>query len=200
MVVKDWMTSPVVTTTPTTSASAALKLMFQRRVHRLPVVDDHDKLVGIVTRGTLLELDTPSTNTLIGTAMTPTPFTTHPLTPIEQAAARMRDLRVGALPVLDNGRLVGIITESDIFDAFLERLGVGRGATVTAALVNIARDLTRALDAIAADGVPLNGVTSLAHRGSTFALFSVDEKDRRALLHALERAGLRPAETHVPQS
>ncbi|HLJ58515.1 MAG TPA: CBS domain-containing protein [bacterium] len=198
MVVKDWMSSPVVTAAPTASVSAALKLMFQRKVHRLPVVDDHDKLVGIVTRGALLELDTPSTTTAIGAVMTPTPFTTHPLTPVEHAATRMRDLRVGALPVLEDGRLVGIITESDIFDAFLELLGVGRGSTVTIALGNLAADLTRALDTIAAAGVPLNGVTSLAHRGSTFALFSVDEKNRRALVQALAKVGLNPAETHVP--
>jgi len=188
MVVKDWMSSPVVTAAPTASVSAALKLMFLRKVHRLPVVDDHDKLVGIVTRGTLLELDTPSTTTAIGAVMTPTPFTTHPLTPIEHAATRMRE----------DGRLVGIITESDIFDAFLELLGVGRGSTVTIALGDIAADLARALDAIAAAGVPLNGVTSLAHRGSSFALFSLDEKDRRALVHALATVGLNPAETHVP--
>ncbi|HXX38367.1 MAG TPA: CBS domain-containing protein [bacterium] len=197
MVVRDWMSSPVVTVDPTTTASAALKLMFQRKVHRVPVIDEHGKLVGIVTRATLLELDTPSTSTFVGSVMTPAPFTTHPLAPIEQAAARMRDLRVGALPVLDGGRLVGIVTESDIFDAFLELLGVGHGSTVTVEMTDVTRDLARILDAVTADEVPLNGVTSLRHRGSTFAILSVKEKDRRALAAALAKTGLAHTQTHV---
>jgi len=197
MVVRDWMSSPVVTVDPTTTASAALKLMFQRKVHRVPVIDEHGKLVGIVTRATLLELDTPSTSTFVGSVMTPAPFTTHPLAPIEQAAARMRDLRVGALPVLDGGRLVGIVTESDIFDAFLELLGVGHGSTVTVEMTDVTRDLARILDAVTADEVPLNGVTSRRHRGSTFAILSVKEKDRRALAAALAKTGLAHTQTHV---
>ncbi|HKX16986.1 MAG TPA: CBS domain-containing protein [bacterium] len=127
MLVRDRMTSPVITTRPETETSAALKTMYVHKVRRLPVVDERGALVGIVTQRTLYEHGKASTP--VADLMTPAPYTTAPETPIVEAAAKMRALGFGALPVLDRGQLVGIITESDIFAAFLELLGAGRAGT-----------------------------------------------------------------------
>ncbi|HLN15029.1 MAG TPA: CBS domain-containing protein [bacterium] len=197
MLVRDRMTQPVITVGPRANVSGALKLMFRRKVYRLPVLDEHGRLVGIVTRGTLLQHGTEEADPPVEAVMTPTPFTTHPLTPIEQAAVRMRDLRVGALPVLDQGRLVGIITESDIFDAFLELLGARSDARVTIALTDIAQQLPRLVTVAASTGVRMHGVTALSNGAGSFAIVSIDHADPNALVRALHEAGFTSTEAHT---
>ena len=127
MTVKDRMSSPAVTATPETRTKDALQTMYIRKIRRMPVVDDRGKLVGIVTQRDLFEkgqADTP-----VGAIMSRDPYTIAVDTSVVHAATLMRNLGLGGLPVLDHGQLVGIITESDIFDAFLELLGAGRAGT-----------------------------------------------------------------------
>ncbi len=101
----------------------------------MPVVKN-GKLVGIITEKKLLEVSpSPATSlsvfeinyllskTKIETVMTKELVTVSPDSLLEEAAIKMRDNDVGGLPVVENGKLVGIITESDIFQAFLEVLG-----------------------------------------------------------------------------
>jgi len=197
MLVRDRMSQPVITIGPRASASGALKLMFHRKVYRLPVIDEHGRLVGIITRGTLLQHGAQAADPPVEAMMTPTPFTTHPLTPIEDAAVRMRDLRVGALPVLDQDRLVGIITESDVFDAFLELLGARSGSRVTIALTDIARELPRLLAVTASTGVRVHGVTALTDGAGPFAIVSIDQPDPNDLVRALHEAGFTSTEAHT---
>lgn len=139
MLVKDRMSPNVLTVTPNTTVPEALAKMEEEGVRRLPVVD-RDRLVGIVT---LLDLvrASPSPATSLSAwelnyllaklpvkdVMAKKIFTVSPTTTIDQAAALMREQRVGGLPVLEAERVVGMITETDIFTAFLEMLGVHRG-------------------------------------------------------------------------
>src|SRR5579864_5708674 len=102
MLVRDRMTSPAITTRPDTETSAALKTMYVHKVRRLPVVDERGTLVGIVTQRTLYEHGKASTP--VADLMTASPYTTAPESPIVEAAAKMRALGFGALPVLDHGR------------------------------------------------------------------------------------------------
>src|SRR5579884_2521572 len=149
MLVRDRMTSPAITVSPETDKTTALRTMYVHKIHRLPVVDEHGRLVGIVTQRDLLERGSAATP--LRDIMTPGPYTTAPDVPIVRAAALMRTVGIGALPVVDRGQVVGIITESDIFDAFLELLGARHeGARVVVPLPDTAdekdpRDLVRAL-------------------------------------------------------
>lgn len=126
--VKNWMSSQVVTVTPETTLPEAHKLMTEKRVRRLPVVRQ-GHLVGMVTRGDIREAEPSSATSLsiwelnyllsklkIAEIMTPNPYTISPEATVSEAAQMMLTKKVSGLPVVDDaGTLVGIITESDIF-------------------------------------------------------------------------------------
>lgn len=141
MLVKDRMTPNPVTTTPETGILEALQLMRKHNVRRLPVLDK-GKLVGIVTESELLRVSPSPATSLsvfemnyllskmkVKEVMTPDPVTVTPDTLIEEAAVLMRENVVSGLPVVDKGQLVGIITETNIFDAFIDSMGLRRHGT-----------------------------------------------------------------------
>ena len=127
-IVSKWMTPDPITVTPQTTLPEAHRLMKENDIRRLPVLDN-DRLVGIVTWGDIREasasdatsLDFFELHTLLDRMpvrefMTRNPVTVHPITTISSAAHLMMEHKIGGLPVVDHhGRLVGIITESDIF-------------------------------------------------------------------------------------
>ncbi len=136
MLVRDRMTLYPFTVGPDTPLLEATRIMKERRVRRLPVVG-RGKLVGIITQTDVARASPSPVTTLsiwemhdlvakvkVRSAMTRNPVTVTPDTPIEVAAFTMRDKKVGGLPVVEDGHVVGIITESDIFDAFIELMGL----------------------------------------------------------------------------
>lgn len=194
MLVKDRMTSPAIAVTPETETTPALRMMYVRKIRRLPIVDDRGLLVGIVTQRDLLEKGQATTP--VGQIMTPSPYTTSPDVPIVQAAALMRTLGIGALPVVDQGQLAGIITESDIFDAFLELLGAGRAGTrLIIPVSDVAHGVARVLRALAPTGAVLTGLTTYRNGGHPALIVTANEQDPRDLVRALRDAGLEP--THI---
>lgn len=135
MFVSMWMSKDVITVTPQTSVLEVARLMAEKCIRRLPVLDGLGKMVGLVSSLEVLHafpsdinpfaLDasarTRQTSLVTATAadvMLATPLVTYIDRPIEEAARVMRDNKIGALPVLRKGMLVGIITESDVFRAF----------------------------------------------------------------------------------
>jgi acetoin utilization protein AcuB len=147
MLVGERMSKPVITITPDTPLPEALALMRKEKVRRFPVVDKHGKLVGIVSEKDLLNASPSDATTLsiwevnywlskvtVGEIMTKEVVTTCLDCPIEEAARIMADRKIGALPVMDNDRLVGIITETDLFKLFLELFGA-RKAGIRATLL-----------------------------------------------------------------
>ena len=112
------MTRQPVTVTPEESVATALARMEQGGFHHLPVVDQEGRLVGIVSRRDLAEgrrasLE-PADSIPVARCMSREPVTVTPDTQVAQAIQLMLAHRIGALPVLEEGRLVGILTERDI--------------------------------------------------------------------------------------
>jgi acetoin utilization protein AcuB len=135
MFVKLWMTSNVLTVNSSQPIVEVEQLMRDNRIRRVPVVDDGE-LMGIISREDLFRalpsIFDPSISPenldragriQAGSIMTRSPITVEPSTPLEQAALLMRTHKFGSLLVLQGSELVGIITETNIFDAFLEVLG-----------------------------------------------------------------------------
>jgi acetoin utilization protein AcuB len=126
--VGSWMTPDPVTVTPETTLPTAHRLMKEKNIRRLPVVHN-GKLVGIVTWGDIREASASDATSLdifelhalldklpVRQFMTRNPITVHTITTIARAAQLMLEHKIGGLPVVDrHHRLVGIITESDIF-------------------------------------------------------------------------------------
>jgi CBS domain-containing protein len=125
--VKDWMTPEPVTIGPDTTLPEAARLMKECRIRRLPVVEN-GRLVGIVTMGDVREASPSAATSLsiyelnylisrlsVREIMTHDPIAIAPDTSIEAAARLMLEHKIGGLPVVDGDKVVGIITESDIF-------------------------------------------------------------------------------------
>jgi acetoin utilization protein AcuB len=154
MQVAMWMTKDPVTIEPTATLEEAAHLMADHRIRRLPVVSGSDsKLVGILSATDVLHALPPTVNPFAGVPtpaeqsalaktnsssmtvhdhMTREPATVAPDAPIEAVAALMRNRKIGALPVTRGERLVGMITESDVFRAFTQIFDLSAvGARIT---------------------------------------------------------------------
>jgi acetoin utilization protein AcuB len=138
MTVAQWMTKSVMTIKPQDSLRHARERMVKYRINQLPVVVN-DKLVGIITDRDVRDAYPSSLRLIHGKdidefgdshtveeVMTYNVVTVSPDTTLREAAQRLRTQRFGALPVVENGALVGIITRSDLLDALL-----GEGTTET---------------------------------------------------------------------
>lgn len=151
MNVRDAMTPRPVVTSPEGSIAEAYALMRRGRFRHLPVVSD-GVLAGVVSERDLRAVDSLGAspehgNRLVRAVMSSDPITISPDDPVEQAARLMLENKVGCLPVIEDGHLAGIITEADIFRAFVQVLGVLEPGT----RVHIrATDLADALERVAA--------------------------------------------------
>ena len=123
--VRNWMTPNPITITPQTTLPEAHRLMDEHYIRRLPVIKQ-GKLVGIVTRGDIRQAQASNATTLsvyelnylldqipAKEFMAYRPITISPDAPIAEAARIMLQYKIGGLPVIENGELVGIITETD---------------------------------------------------------------------------------------
>lgn len=140
MLVKDWMTKDPITITDDTSMMKAIHLMKQNRFRRLPVLHQ-GKLVGIVSDRDLKEASPSKATTLdvhelyyllaelqVKDIMTRDPVTVNPEDTVEHAAQLMLEHTISGLPVVsDQGVVAGIITQSDIFRAFMHITGILQG-------------------------------------------------------------------------
>jgi CBS domain-containing protein len=128
--VRSWMSSPVVTVTPETSLINARKLIDEHHIRALPVMNEN-QLVGIVTKRGLLRLDLSTLESeswdrdvdlaeeTVGQVMTIKPITLFPETLMAKAARIMLENKITALPVVEDGNLVGILTNSDLLSFIL---------------------------------------------------------------------------------
>jgi CBS domain-containing protein len=175
MLVRDIMTTPVVTVRPETPLKEVARLLVEHRISGVPVVDDEGRVVGVVSEADFLAREAgeakparhslwwfvhPSGSrrstrlqaTVAGEAMTTPAVTIGPDRPLAEAAALMIHRNVNRLPVVKGGRLIGILTRADIVRAF---------ARTDEELYDVVRDSVRAVDGLRVVAVR-NGVVTLA--------------------------------------
>lgn len=141
MLVQDWMTTDVLSITPDTSMMRASRLMKDNKVRRLPVVDEQNRVVGIVSDRDIKEASPSKATTLdmhelyyllsevkIKDIMTKSPVCATGRDSVEGVALVMTERHFGGMPVVnDAGKLIGIITDSDIFKLLVSITGVQTG-------------------------------------------------------------------------
>ena len=195
MIVKDRMTPNPVTITPTTSFPQAFQIIREKRIRHLPVVDRKGRLKGIVALTDLMKASPSQATTLsvfemnyllanlhVQEVMTSPPITVPEDAPLEEAARIMVENKIGCLPVMRDGKLQGLITETDIFETFVEILG-GEEASlrVTVRVRDVGGELARLSGLIAGMGGNIASVARFrgedpAHCYITFRLKGVEEE------------------------
>ena len=204
MLVKDRMTSNPITVTPDTSFPEAFLTIREKGVRYLPVVDKRGRLIGVVTQSDLLHASPSSATALtvfevnyllahlqVKEVMSQ-PITVPEDSPLEEAARIMVEKRIACLPVMRESELVGIITETDIFKAFVEILGSGETVLrITVRVPDVPGELARMSGVIADLGGNLYAVAAFRgedpeHVYITFRLEGVEEE---VLISALEDLG-----------
>jgi acetoin utilization protein AcuB len=165
MFVGERMSRPVISVSPDAPINEVLAMFKKEHIRRAPVMKE-GKLVGIVSERDLLNASPSSVTTLsiwelnyliskvkIKSVMTKKVITVSKDTPIEEAARIMADKKIGGLPVVDGERVVGMITETDLFKIFLELMGArDKGLRVTATIEDRPGELAKVTKAIAEAG------------------------------------------------
>lgn len=208
MLVSEPMTPNPFTVSPDTPVTEALRLMREKKVRRFPVVASGGKLVGIVSDKDLLHAAPSPATTLavweipellskirVEHVMTRDVITVQDSTPLEEAARMMADNKVGGLPVMHGDKLVGIITETDLFKSLLELLGGRRpGVRVTVAVNDAKGVFAKVTTAIAAAGGDIVGVGAreLPGSGKWEVMVKVQDVSKDQLI-----AALRPVVTDI---
>ncbi len=204
MLVKDRMTPDPKTVTPETSHPEALRMLHKEKFSYLPVVEKSGKLVGIVTETDLLhaapssatslsiyEMNYLLSNLKVREVMSSPAVTIPHDTPIEEAARLMIEKSIGALPVMNGKKLVGIITETDIFKTFVEILGQGKGLRITLRSPDQPGELARLTGVIAKLGGNIHAVASFRSGDQQHVLFTfrLDGVEEARLIPALKQMG-----------
>ena len=203
MLVKERMSKPVITVPPEMPILDALNLLQREGIRRAPVVKD-GKMVGIVSDKDLLNASPSDATSLsvweinylmskvqVEDVMTRDVLTITEDTPLEEAARIMADNKVGGLPIMRDGRVAGIITETDLFKILLELMGAREtGVRVTVLVPDKLGELAAITEAIAKSGGSFLSFGQFAGddtetRVVTFKVTGIDEATAREKIEPL---------------
>jgi acetoin utilization protein AcuB len=194
------MSQPVLTITADVPVQEALAQMRKDKVRRYPVVDKHGKMIGIVTANDLMNASPSEATTLsawevnyllskitVERVMTKDVISICPDCTIEDAARILADHKIGGLPVVDDDKLVGMITETDLFKILLEMLGARTpGVRLTVELLDTPGTLHDLTGAICGIG---GNIVGLGHTlGESAETHTVTAKVTRVKLEDLKKA------------
>ncbi len=206
MLVGARMSHPVITVPPDMPVVDALNLMRAEHIRRAPVVKGN-KLVGIVSDKDLLNASPSAATTLsiweinyllskikVEEVMTREVITVTVDTPIEEAARIMADNKIGGLPVMKDGKLVGIITETDLFKVMLEMMGArASGVRVSILVPDVQGELAQLTKAITDAGGNIVSLGTFAGEDPSTALITIkvqglsEEQVKKALEGMVEK-------------
>ncbi len=195
MKVCDFMSKNPIYVSPDASVTDAKALMTKEKINKLPVVDKSNRLVGIITKNDLQKADPSSASTLdiyelgyllsklkVEKIMVKDVQTVDAGEVIEEAARIMADKKIGCLPVMSDGLLSGIITETDIFNAFVTMFGARHpGVRVIVEMAEKPGELAKIAQAVAEkNGNIVSVVTAdgsdITKRSVTVKIGNLDKK------------------------
>ncbi|MCL2102887.1 MAG: CBS domain-containing protein [Syntrophorhabdaceae bacterium] len=206
MIVANRMKSAPVWIDEEESMKKAMDLLKEHEIRHLPVLKDEQKLVGILSERDIKQASPSSATALeireifylldkikVRQIMTRRPYTVSSMTPIEEAALIIREKKIGCLPVVDNGKLVGIITETDILDAFIEGMGVnGPGYRMELVLPNLPGKLLELLKLLKDFDANVVSLATAPHVDPSMIIniIRIEAKNYKVLKAAIKKSGV----------
>jgi acetoin utilization protein AcuB len=196
MKVKDWMVKNVFTISSDSSVLEALSIMKKKAVRHLPVVDA-GKFVGLITSADAKQaVLTGMLETLrVGDVMMSNPVTVTRETTLEEASRIIYEQKVGSLPVVEKGKVVGILTIIDILKVFIDLMGVLKsGARLDVILKHVNGSFDEVVSIIEAKGGYIISVGMSLNEDDTIHHFRVSGgniKDIAEDLHLLGYRGVK---------
>ena len=200
--VRDSMTREVITLGPEASATEAWSLCREHRIRHIPVVQD-GRLAGMVSDRDLRDVSPSSRDnrdaaTLqwvrVGDMMTRSPVTISPFDTIDHAAREIYTRKIGCLPVVDEGELVGIVTSSDMMRALMDLVGAhGFGSWVEVEVPNEPGQLANLTDVIRNLKVNISGVFVAPASRETYRsiVLRLETGKPAGIVNTLKEAGYR---------
>ena len=207
MKVRDFMKTDVISIETKTSIMEAQKIMWEKNIKRLPVMK-RGKLIGIVTKHMLLEASPSSATSLsvfelnyllskmtVDDIMVKDPITIHPNDPVEAAIWLGKKHGISTFPVVEDGKLLGIITEHDIAGVLSEVLGLeSEGTRITVkdlgSKLGVLKEIIGVLDDHA---TPLLSIVTIPRKkkGDWIIVLRVLSSDAEGIVKNLEKKGLK---------
>ena len=206
MIVRNFMKKKVITVDFNTPIMAALEIMKQNKIKRLPVTKN-TKFVGLITRAmirdaspseatslSIYELNYLISKMIVGNLMVKKPITISPDLPVEEAIRLGKEHGIGGFPVIENGELVGIITESDIIWVVSNALGLGEKDSkritidATGKRFGYLKDLVEVLDS---NNIPILSVLSIptSKKGDWSLIMRLKTKHASVAVEDLRKKG-----------
>lgn len=215
MAVKDFMTKKVIYVSPATKVAKAADIMKEQGIHRLPVISD-DQLVGLVTAGTIgkaspsvattlsvYEMNYLLNKTTVGEVMIKDVQTISKYATLEDAVYQMRQKNIGVLPVVDSGQISGVITDKDVFGAFLKVAGYGEaGVHLRLLMADVVGSLAGVVDLLAKKSIDIRSILQIntENQKTAIELQLIGKLSMQEIKNIFTTAGFEVDEIHVTEN
>jgi acetoin utilization protein AcuB len=189
MKVRNWMITDLIVVSPKDTVESAIQIMQQHSIRHLPVVEDN-RLVGLVTESSLRPYLSPEKLKLpLREVMIINPITIDPEASIDEAARLIYKYKIGGLPVISQGKLVGIITITDILEAFIELMGILK-ASSRLDIIPKEDNLNSALEVIKRGGAKIISIgMDITSEGEKIYFIRVEKTNLEKIALELEAEG-----------
>jgi len=183
------MITDLITVSPKDTVESAIQIMQQHSIRHLPVVEDN-RLVGLVTESSLRPYLSPEKlNLPLREVMIINPITIDPEASIDEAARLIYKYKIGGLPVISQGKLVGIITITDILEAFIELMGILK-ASSRLDIIPKEDNLNSALEVIKRGGAKIISIgMDITSEGEKIYFIRVEKTNLERIALELEAEG-----------
>lgn len=201
MIVEQIMKTPVITMQPTNTIAEAIQLVRQRRIRHIPIVDEENRVVGIVTDRDIRDAS-PSIFQIhehledlqkpISAIMKTDVIVGHPLDFVEEVAALFYEHKISCLPIVKDGKLVGIVTETDLLYTLIQLTGAHQpGSQIEIKVPNESGMLCKASAIIAKRNANISSVLLYPDEDKNYQIlvFRVQTMNPIGIINDLKNAG-----------